>query len=71
MKRYLIGYKSYLSYVQKYFVQRELQAINYSFITYVWSKVDVFFVTQCNLHFANISFNILSDKKMKLICSKL
>ena len=47
MKRYLIDYKSNLSFAQNFFVQRELQAYKYSFITYVWSRVDEFFVTQC------------------------
>ena len=35
-----------ISLYQKCFVQQELQAVKYSLITYVWSKVDVFFVTE-------------------------
>ena len=50
MKRYLIGYKSYSSFIQKCFVLRELQAVKYSFITYIWSKVDVFFCYSVYTH---------------------
>ena len=44
MKHYLMGNKCYLKYfASKYFVYWELQAYEYLFITYIWSKVDVFF----------------------------
>ena len=36
-------FKGYFGFDQFFFVQNELQAVKYSFITYVWSKVDVFF----------------------------
>ena len=44
-------------------MRREVQAVKYSFITYLWSKVDVFFVTQCiypfGENFARASLSIL------------
>ena len=43
MKHYLMGYKCLLYLDSKYLVYRELQASEYSFISYVLSKVDVFF----------------------------
>ena len=46
MKPCLMSYKCYYYFASKYFIYRELQASKYWFITYVWSKVDVFF-TQC------------------------
>ena len=39
----LQSYKCYINFLQNFFVQCELQTVKYSFITYVWSKVDVFF----------------------------
>ena len=41
-KPYLMGYKSYFTFAQKYFVHHDLQAVKYPLITYLWSKVHVF-----------------------------
>ena len=70
IERNLMGYKSHKCFSSKYFVQRELQAVKYLFIAYVWSKVGVFFVTQCT--FSEYSMNsFYSEILATFMCSML